>query len=107
MQVVAVDPGQRGVSEGVQVMAGAPFLLQHCATKQVSLYLLMQAQHLHFCSTRSAYALALLPRRLGMSVCLGLKQLHSAMMSVAFDAHWQFCRHAVIFLARVKNHFST
>ncbi|DBB17637.1 TPA: hypothetical protein ACH3X3_002681 [Trebouxia sp. C0006] len=33
-QVVAVDPGQRGVSEGVQVMAGAPFLLQHCATKQ-------------------------------------------------------------------------
>jgi len=35
VQVVAVDPGQRGVSEGVQVMAGAPFLLQHCATKQV------------------------------------------------------------------------
>ncbi|KAL0027877.1 hypothetical protein WJX77_012447 [Trebouxia sp. C0004] len=33
-QVVAVDPGQRGVSEGVQIMAGAPFLLQHCATKQ-------------------------------------------------------------------------
>ena len=36
VQIVAVDPGQRGASEGVQVMSGAPFLLQHCATKQVS-----------------------------------------------------------------------
>ena len=35
LQVLAVDPGQRGVSEGVPLMSGAPFLLQHCATKQV------------------------------------------------------------------------
>ena len=35
MQVLAVDPGQREVSEGVPLMSGAPFLLQHCATKQV------------------------------------------------------------------------
>lgn len=35
LQIVAVDPVQRGVSEGVPVMSGAPFLLQHCATKQV------------------------------------------------------------------------
>ena len=50
VQVVAVDPGQRGLSEGVQVMAGAPCLLQHCATKQVSLYILTKGQH--FCSTQ-------------------------------------------------------
>ena len=55
VQVVAVDPGQRGVSEGAQVMAGAPFLLQHCATKQVSLWLLFKAQH--FCSTQSLHEL--------------------------------------------------
>ena len=56
VQVVAVDPGQRGVSEGVQVMAGGPFLLQHCATKQVtSLCNLVQPSQQLYCPQQSQY----------------------------------------------------
>lgn len=35
-QVLAVDPAQRGLSEGLEVTVGAPVVLVHCATNQVT-----------------------------------------------------------------------
>lgn len=33
-QILAVDPQQRGMSEGLEVQSGAPFVLVHCQTNQ-------------------------------------------------------------------------
>ena len=74
LQILAVDPGQRGVSEGVALMSGAPFLLQHCATKQVcSALRLLQACLSNFYPVLSEYPIGknlVELRKVPLDVCI-------------------------------------
>ena len=80
LQVLAVDPGQRGVSEGVPLMSGAPFLLQHCATKQVCPALpLLPACFPNFCPVLSGHPISEALVKLGkMPLVMCIQYWHDA-----------------------------